>query len=859
MKQSPNRPGIIQRGWISFLLTFVSCATAFAQNNLLTGTQDCASTRPPFSFSIDTAWTKPGVASPVMTPLVGDIDGDGKTEILVINPNKRGINVLDGPTGTLKGAIDVGSTLESEYPTCFLIVDGDSDGKAEVFIAGTTTQKAYLYEVTSAPGAATITFANVWEKTFSQTANGVTPIVADLDGDGSVEFVAGKYIYDYAGNLKATLPYSSLLSWTICIAYAADVDDDGLPEVISGSDVYNYNNGTLTLYARCPSFTNGAEGWNMSGDINMDGKIDLVFCSPRGTYTIWTPSTSTVMGTISVPAGQSSYPFIGDIDGTVNAATGKKHPEICFITSSTNYLHAYSYTGTGIAATNFEEKWKMGHSDTSGATAVTLFDFNLDGVVELIYRDETLLRVFNGSGSAPALLYSQSCTSGTTTETPVVADVTGDGSADIIVTGNGSNGNSAVFVFEGDASKWASAPSVWNQQMYSPLFVNLDLTIPTQIESQTLAFTQTCGTPETVYFYNGGPMQAPYISDATYCPIDVSPDVYVVSGTITYNSPTSITLNVTFGNTGLAVAPSTTPIRYYRNAIAAGNILGNETLGVDLAPGQTHVVSKTLTGLSPMPTQFYVRILDDGTNFPASGSYSDCNLTNNTKSFGTMELHKTVNATQSCIDGTSIFTVELINNSDQTTSPQTFNNIVLTDSLGSGWEYISSNALQGSLGLYDPATSKLSWTLPSLAPGDVAQMIIVAKSISAGAIRNYVWIEAVDGATLGREVIEAYVSVNATQAPTAPAITPANPLICESVGSVTLSGETPGAVSYQWYRNNVEITGATQSSYNATSSGAYTVSYYNGTCVSLMSLPATVTVSPCVIPVNPHLRSPVGN
>jgi uncharacterized repeat protein (TIGR01451 family) len=264
-----------------------------------------------------------------------------------------------------------------------------------------------------------------------------------------------------------------------------------------------------------------------------------------------------------------------------------------------------------------------------------------------------------------------------------------------------------------------------------------------------------------------------------------------------------------------------------------------------------------------MPTQFYVRILDDGTNFPAIGSYSDCNLTNNTKSFGTLELHKTANTTNSCIDGTSIFIVELINNSHQTTSPQTFANIQLTDSLGTGWQYLSSSALQGSLGTFNAATRKIEWSLPALAPGDTARMTLTAKSISAGAIRNYVWIDEVDGTALGKEVIEAYVIVNTVQAPQGATISPANPMImiCESEteGSVTLTATATGATSYQWYRNNTEITGATQSTYTAVSGGSYSVTYYNGTCVSQMSDAVTVVTTPCIVPVNPHLRIHAGS
>jgi uncharacterized repeat protein (TIGR01451 family) len=369
----------------------------------------------------------------------------------------------------------------------------------------------------------------------------------------------------------------------------------------------------------------------------------------------------------------------------------------------------------------------MAHSDISGATILTLFDFNNDGVFELIYRDQTYLQIFNGSGTTPVAVYTTAAGSETASELPIVVDANSDGSADIIVTGGAANsGWGEVMLFEGAASKWMSCPNIWNQQLYSNLHVNSDLTIPRTVQPVNLTFTRPDLT--TVQYYNGGPMQAPYISDETFSPIDLSPDVYVVSGTIEILSPTSVRLTVTFGNQGMATAPASTPIRYYKNAIAAGNIIGSETLGADLAPGQTCTITKTFIGLSPMPSTFYVRILDDGTNFPALGTYSDCNLTNNHKSFGTLELTKTANSQNVCVDGSIIFNVMLVNNTDQTGSPQTFNNVILIDSLGAGWQFLSAVASVGTVGAYNNVTHQLDWTLSSLAPGDTVELTIVANT-----------------------------------------------------------------------------------------------------------------------------------
>lgn len=814
---------------IVFCLPFILAGiSVYAQNNLVPNTQDCSSVGQAFQFDIALAW-RSGTAYPVCphtTTIVGDIDGDGKTEVLALSTNKNKIYVFEGTNGTKIGEIDYGSMLENENPTCFLIVDGDGDGQAEVFAAGTSTQKIYLHKVTSAPGARPITFGNVWTKDFAQTGSGVTPIVADFDGDGTVEFVAGKYLIGYDGSILGTLPFNSIRNYNISISYATDVDGDGLPEIINGSDVYKYTGGLLQLYARCPDYsTSGLDGWNMAADVNQDGDIDLAFNGTSGTLVVWTPKTGEVLGRITTTTGNSSYPFIGDIDG-IEEPDGKKYLEICYNTN--NKLYAYSYTGSG-----FTPKWTMSHSDASGVTSLTLFDFNMDGAVELIYRDQSNLTIFDGSGSTLQTLYSTACGSGTTTETPVVVDVNGDGSADLVVTGYlPSTGE--VFVFQGDASKWASSPSVWNQQMYSSLYVNGDLTIPTTIQPLNLTFTRPDNS--TVQFYNGGPIQSPYVSEETYLPVNLSPDVFVVDGSISV-SGTNVTFTITIGNQGLVAATTSTPIQFYANQITTANIVGSTTLGVDLYPGQTTVVTFTVSGLA---TQFYVRILDDGTSFPALGAYSDCNLTNNTKSFGTLELFKTVNSSSACVDGTSIFYVDLENNTNLFGTPTNYTNIHLVDSLGNGWEFISASTANGTTTTFNPVTSKLEWTIPSLDAGETARLTIIAKSVAAGAIRNTAWIESVGGTVIGKEAIEAYVIVNNVAAPIAASISPTDPKLCDA-GGVVLTASVSGASTYQWYKDLIEISGATQQTYTATALGNYTVSYHDGTCVSQMSSAVVVT------------------
>ncbi|MDR2126025.1 MAG: DUF11 domain-containing protein, partial [Prevotellaceae bacterium] len=786
---------------IMFSLYTSLCVIGYAQNNLIPNAEDCSGTRPPFAFNIRTAWTSStnNAISTCSTPLAGDLDGDGITEIVAFGDDKTKLYILDGRNGDeLKTLTILGHTSAGTSNVVLTKING----VGAIFNAG-TDGTMILYSVSSTPGVRPIQFQQQWSVSSGLYIGPSMPIATDFDGDGIVEFVAGKYIIDSQdGTVLATLPYRSESSpeFRSSFHYALDLDGDELPEIVSGTEVYKFSRNTnpnLQLWRSLSSISGGGskrDGTSMGADVNQDGNVDLVFYPTEavgGDMVIWTPQTSIIIGSIPHPGSDKfhSYPFVGDIDGVISS--GKKYPEIVIITA--RQLTAYKFNGT-----SFVQKWTMSNSDASGATSITLFDFNLDGMVELVYRDETQLQIFDGSAdnTAPSLLYSQTSSSLTCNEAPIIADVTGDGSADIIVTGRNDGQYlraGEIDVFEGGASKWASCPPVWNQQFYSPLHVNADLTIPTRIKPVNLTFTRTDNS--TVEFYNGGPMQAPYVSEETYLPIDLSPDVYVVSGTLAYNG-SSVTLTITFGNQGFATAQANTPIRYYKNSIASGNIIGNETLGVNLAPGQTQTITKTITGLSPMPAQFYVRILDDGAHFPATGAFSDCNLTNNTKSFGTLEVRKTVNSTNACVDGTSIFNIELINNTNLTQSPQIFDKVVLIDSLGSGWTDVSATTIDGSVGSYSSTTRKIQWNVPSIAQGATAKLVITAKATVAAAIRNSAWVASINNTAIGKEVIEAYVTVDSEHAPAKATILPANRSICGS-GSIELSASVSGKSSYQ--------------------------------------------------------------
>ncbi len=81
--------------------------------------------------------------------------------------------------------------------------------------------------------------------------------------------------------------------------------------------------------------------------------------------------------------------------------------------------------------------WHASSKDaTSGRTGSSVFDFNGDGRAEAVYADECYVRVYDGITGA--VQFSQARFSSTWNENPIIADVDGDLSAEIVVGSSGS-------------------------------------------------------------------------------------------------------------------------------------------------------------------------------------------------------------------------------------------------------------------------------------------------------------------------------------------------------------------------------------------------------------------------------------
>ena len=146
----------------------------------------------------------------------------------------------------------------------------------------------------------------------------------------------------------------------------------------------------------------------------------------------------------------------------------------------------------------------------------------------------------------------------------------------------------------------------------------------------------------------------------------------------------------------------------------------------------------------------------------------------------------------------------------------------------------SSNPTVASLNATGAAGSTLKWY--TVATGGTA--LTATTALATG---NYYVSQTVNGTESPRAI----VAVVVTPIPVTPVITAQGAATFCVGGNVVLQSDTPsGAVTYQWYKDNVAITGATSQNYTATMAGNYTVMVAtSGSCSSAASTAVVVTIN----------------
>lgn len=332
--------------------------------------------------------------------------------------------------------------------------------------------------------------------------------VADIDADGRAEIVtydADRHVvaYDHDGQLewRSDLGASS----RVPMLTVADVDADGMPDVIADTMRLSGRNGSVLARFAVPSVLDMR--MPAVADVDLDGQQEIVLGDAlyradgtkvwsrtglQGPFGHWSaileadddPQAEIAMiaagqleildhdGTVkfSVPSGNDhpGPPCVADFDGDGDA-------EIAW--ASNNRLVLHELDGT--------EVWARKVLDATGLLATCSgFDFDGDGAMEILYNDNINMYILDGKTGA-IRYFNGDHASTTIWEYPTIADIDGDGAAEVLVasnTLNGFSGWSGITVFEHENDQWMPAGPAWPVHDYTGTHVLDDGTIPRKPE-----------------------------------------------------------------------------------------------------------------------------------------------------------------------------------------------------------------------------------------------------------------------------------------------------------------------------------------------------------------------------------------
>jgi hypothetical protein len=420
------------------------------------GVGACDKRPPPETFEpiIEWEWTSPADSKGSMvTPLVvslTDDNGDGVVDLCdtpdivvvvyqgLLNPSDRfgHIYVLDGATGALHFKIE-----EAIYPYATPAVgDIDNDGISDIVAVGYDGLDAYLmafdHDGAKKWKSTTVTESSTGSDWFSL-------LIADLDNDGDPEIFSGYQLFDHHGVLQwASADYAYDDAPT-----AADLDGDGDLELILESAAYHHDG---SVYYKLPGM---GTAWPQVANLDEDSEPEVLL---TGDSIVVLEHTGEVKSKFL--NGSYFASTIADFDGDGISDFGASRLTI-FSTTRVN-------DGTEI--------WSAPISDFTGLAGGSAFDFNSDGIFEVVYAGEQNVFVFGESGQ---VLMQIPHSSVTYVEYPVVADVDNDGSAEIVVVSNYGDGPT-VQVIGDKENRWPQARRIWNQDSYHVNNVNEDGTVP---------------------------------------------------------------------------------------------------------------------------------------------------------------------------------------------------------------------------------------------------------------------------------------------------------------------------------------------------------------------------------------------
>ncbi len=557
---------------------------------------------------------------------VGDIDNDGRNEVIATGQDSACIIILDY---RLNEKFIIRTSTQIPYDYSIAVADVDNDRIAEIFVVTTDDfLTSYNYSRNNV--------TTKWRIDLSPLIGPFRrPAIADINADGIPDLLISNKIYNaVTGELEVILPDEC--------SVLADADNDGILEAIRGDKVLkvNINNahGTTGNNAYVwkdiieqldgiPFF--GASAYASVADIDLDGYLDVISRASRERYGdmyFWKPYT----GSNSLPIVCGHFRGFNsslEYGGTplVSDLNGNGYPEITWMSLISIYAASRYPTTYGMV----EIIWYQPAGDFSEAR-FTAFDFNQDEKSEIIYCDKNNLKILDGTTGQELSFIP--CLSKTIEGYPVVVDLGKDGITTILISENNElNTASRICTYTSVDSSWAPARSVWNQYMYNAVHINEDLTVPQYQFNPVTTFTHpTTGVvrrPFNHFLQQVGPINQygePFIPLA---------DVTFIEDSTQTTSCQVFQVKVLIQNLGARKLNAPFPVTIYKDAYG-GSVVRQDVSYVPVDTGESRYLTlrftqEELASFLPI-TNLVIALNSTADGIAQNGNLqAECDTTNN--------------------------------------------------------------------------------------------------------------------------------------------------------------------------------------------------------------------------------------
>ena len=356
---------------------------------------------------------------------VGDFNADGKPDLAVANENANTVSVLmntTAPGATTPTFAPPQNFATAANPVAVVVGDFNLDNKPDLAVVEQGSNLVSIFLNTTAPGAATVSFAP--RQDFPTGVGPVSAAVADFNGDGEPDLAVVNQDSDTVSVLlNTTAPGAATVSFAAkqdfatgsipnCVA-VGDFNGDGRPDLAVadvGSNRVSVLLNTTAPGSVTPSFsartdfgTDSAPVSVAVGDLNGDGMPDLAVTN------FFSNSVSVLLNTTAAGANSPSFAAKQDFatgsfpdSVAMGDFNGDGVLDLAIANSSSNTVSVLqNTTAPGANAASFATKQDF--ATGTEPVSLALADLSGDGAIDLAvanYRSNTVSVLLNTAGPA---------------------------------------------------------------------------------------------------------------------------------------------------------------------------------------------------------------------------------------------------------------------------------------------------------------------------------------------------------------------------------------------------------------------------------------------------------------------------